>query len=76
MGQEALAVVAPAATAEAAAAAALYLAHPTAVAQAAVTALRVLPLLKGRRDTVAVGRLHIKLGAAGAGVTPTETGET
>lgn len=75
MGQEAPAAVALAAIAEAVAVAALYLVHPIALAQVAVAALRVRPLLKGRRDTVAVGRLHIKLGAVEAGVTPTEIGE-
>lgn len=75
VGQEALAVVALAAIAEAVAVAALYLVHPIALAQVVVAALRVLPLLKGRRDTAAVGPLHIKLGAAEAGVTPTEIGE-
>lgn len=74
-GQEALAVVAVAAIAEAVAAAAVYLVHPIALAQVVVAALHVLPLLKGRRGTVAVGHLHIKLGAAEAGVTLTETGE-
>lgn len=74
-GQEALAAVALAAIAEAVAVAALYLVHPIALAQVVVAALRVLLLLKGRRDTVAVGRLRIKLGAVEAGVTPTEIGE-
>lgn len=75
MGQEALVAVALAAIAGAAAVAAAYPVHPIALAQVVVAALRLLPLLKGRRGTVAVGRLHIKLGAAEAGVTPTETGE-
>lgn len=75
MGQEALAVGAAAAIAGAAAVAAQYPVHPIALAQAVVAALHVLPLPKGRRGTVAVGRHHIKLGAVGAGVTPTETGE-
>lgn len=75
MGQEALAVVAAAAIAGAAAVAAQYPVHPIALAQVVVAALHVLPLPKGRRDTVAAGHRHIKLGAVEAGVTPTETGE-
>lgn len=75
MGQEALAVVAAAAIAGAAAVAAQSPVHRIALAQVVAAALHALPLPKGRRDTVAVGRHHIKLGAAEAGVTPTETGE-
>lgn len=75
MGREALAVVARAVIAEAVAVAALCLVHPIAPVQVAVGALHLLPLLKGRRGKAAVEHLHIKLGAAEAGATPTETGE-
>lgn len=68
-------MVALAAIAEAVAVAALYLVHRIALAQVVVAVLHVLPLLKGRRGTVAVERLRIKLGAVEAGVILTEIGE-
>lgn len=67
-------MVAVAAIAGAAAVAAPYPAHPTALAQGAAAALHVLPLLKGRRGTAAVEHRHTKSGTAEAGVTSTETG--
>lgn len=77
VGPKVQAVVAQAPIVEAAvvAAAAQPLVHPTAVAPAAAAALHILPPPKGKRDVVAAGHFHTRLGAVGAGAIPTETGE-